>query len=70
MACNNRLDDDVMDDQSTEHTVDEFPEDIESTTDNDFATLIVSYDNPIPAGLDTNEEVDLAQFEQMEMNAF
>ena len=38
--------------------------------DDDFATLIVSYDNPILAELETNEEVDLAQFEQMEMNAF
>ena len=70
MAYNNRLDDDVMDDRSTEHTTVAIPEDNESTMDNDFATLIVSYDNPVLAELDTNEEVDLAQFEQMEMNAF
>ena len=70
MAYNNRLDDDVMDDQSTEHTAVAFPEDIKSTMDDDFATLIVSYGNPILAELVTNEEVDLAQFEHMEMNAF
>ena len=70
MAYNNRLDDDVVDDQSTEHTAVAFPEDIESTTDDDFATLIVLYDNPILAELETNEEIHLAQFEQMEMNAF
>ena len=70
MAYNNRLDDDVMDDQSTEHTAVAFPEDIKSTMDDDFATLIVLYDDPILAELDTNEEVNLAQFEQMEMNAF
>ena len=38
--------------------------------DDDFATLIVSYKDPVLADLDTNEEVDLAQSEQMEMNAF
>ena len=70
MAYNNRLDDDVVDDQSTEHTAVAFPEDIESTMDDDFATLIVLYDNPVLAELETNEEVNLAQFEQMEMNAF
>ena len=70
MAYNNRLDDDVLDDQSTEHKAVAFPEDIESTMDDDFATLIVSYDNPVLALLETDEEVDLAQFEQMEMNAF
>ena len=70
MAHNNRLDYNVMDDGSTEHTAVAFPEDNESTTDDDFATLIVSYDNPVLAELETNEEVNLAQFEQMEMNAF
>ena len=70
MAYNNKLDDNVMDDQSTGHTAVAFPEDIKSTIDDAFATLIVSYDDPILAELDTNEEVDLAQFEQMEMNAF
>ena len=70
MAYNNRLDDDVMDDGSMEHTAVAIPEDNESTTDDDFATLIVSYDDPVLAKLDTNEEVDLAQFEQMETNAF
>ena len=70
MVYNNRLDDDVMDDRSTEHTAVAIPEDNESTTDYSFATLIVSYDDPVLANLDTNEEVDLAQFEQMEMNAF
>ena len=70
MAYNNRLDDDVVDDQSTEHTAVAFPEDIKSTTDDDFATHIVSYDNPILAELETDEEVDLAQFELMEMNAY
>ena len=70
MAYNNRLDDDVVEDQSTEHTAVAFPEDIESTTDDDFATLIVLYDNPVLAELETNEEIDLAQFEQMETNAF
>ena len=70
MAYNNRLDDNVMDDKSTEHMAVAFPEDNESTTDNDFATLIVSYDDPVLAELETNEEVNLAQFEQMEMNAF
>ena len=70
MAYNNRLDDNVVDDQYTEHTAVAFPEDIESTMDDDFATLIVLYDNPILAELETNEEVNLAQFEQMEMNAF
>ena len=70
MAYNNRLDDDVMDDGSTEHTAVAIPEDNKSTMDDDFATLIVSYNDPVLAGLDTHEEVNLAQFEQMEMNAF
>ena len=70
MAYMNRLDDDVVHDQSTEHTALVFPEDIESTTDDDFATLIVLYNNPVLTELETNEEIDLAQFEQMETNAF
>ena len=56
------------DDEYTEHTAVAFPEDNESTMDDDFATLIVSYNDPVLAELETNEEVDLAQFEQMEMN--
>ena len=52
------------------HTAVAFPENTESTMDNDFATLIASFDDPVLAELDTNEEVNLAQFEQMEMNAF
>ena len=59
-----------MDDQSTEHTAVAFPEGIKSTADNDLATLIVSYNNPVLAELETNKEIVLAQFEQMEMNAF
>ena len=43
---------------------------LKTSSHNDFATHIVSYNDPILAELDTNEEVDLAQFEQMEMNAF
>ena len=70
MAYSNRLDDDVMDDGSMKHTAIAIPKNNESTMDEEFATLIVSYDNPVFADLDTNEEVDLAQFEQMETNAF
>ena len=70
MAYNNRLDDDVVDDGSMEHTAVAILEDNESTTDDEFATLIVSYHNPVLADLATNEEVDLVQFEQMETNAF
>ena len=70
MAYNNRLDDDVMDDGSMEHTAIAIPKDNKSATDNEFATFIVSYDDPVLADFDTNEEVDLAKFEQMEMNAF
>ena len=70
MAYNHRLDDNVMDDEYTEHTAVAFPEDNESTMDDDFATLIVSYHDPVLAELETNEEVNLAQFEQMEMNPF
>ena len=70
VAYNNRQDDDVMDDGSTEHTAVAIPKDNESTTEDEIATLIVSYEDPVLADLDTNEEVDLAQFEQMETNAF
>ena len=38
--------------------------------EDEFATPIVSYEDPVLADLDTNDEVDLAQFEQMETNAF
>ena len=70
MAYNNTRGDDVVDDGSTEHTAVAIPEDNESTTEDEFVTLIVSYKDPVLADLDTNEEVDLAQFEQMETNAF
>ena len=70
MAYNNRLDDDVMDDGSMDHAAVAIPKDKESTMEDEFATLIVSYQYPVLADLDTNEEVDLAQFEQMETNAF
>ena len=47
------------------------PEDNESTMEDEFATLIISYKDPVLANLDTNDEVDLGQFEQiMETNAF
>ena len=70
MAYNSRQDNDVVDDRSMEHTAVAIPEDSESTMDDKFATLIVSYEDPVLADLDMNEEVDLAQFEQMETNAF
>ena len=70
MAYNNRLDDDVMDDGSMEHTAVAITQDNESKMEDEFATLIVSYEDPVLVDLDTNEEVDLAQFEQMETNAF
>ena len=70
MAYNNRQDNDVVEEGSTEHTAVAILEDNESTTEDEFATLIVSYENPVLADVDTNEEVDLAQFEQMETNAF
>ena len=70
MAYNNRQDDDVVDEGSMEHTAVATPEDNESTTEDEFATLIVSYEDPVLADLDINEEVDLAQFEKMETNAF
>ena len=70
MAYNNRQDDDVVDDGSMEHTAVAIPEDNESTMMDEFATLIVSYEDPVLANLDTNEEVDLAQFEQMQTNVF
>ena len=41
MAYNNRLDDDVMDDKSTEHTAVAFPEDNKSTTDDDLQPLLL-----------------------------
>ena len=40
MAYNNRLDDDVMDDGSTEHTAVAIPEENESTMNDEFATLL------------------------------
>ena len=70
MVYNNRQDDNVVDEGSLEHTAVAIPEDNESTMEDEFATLIVSYKDPVLADLDTNEEVDLAQFEQMETNAF
>ena len=70
MVYNNRQDDDVVDDRSTEHTAVAIPEDNKSTTEDEFTTLIVSYKDPVLVDLDMNEEVDLAQFEQMETNAF
>ena len=70
MAYNNRQDDNVVDDGSMEHTAVAIPEDNGSTMEDEFATLIISYEDPVLADLDTNEEVDLAQFEQMETNAF
>ena len=70
MVYNNRQDNDVVDDGSMEHTAVAIPEVNESTMEDEFATLIVSYEDPVLADLDTNEEVDLAQFEQMETNAF
>ena len=70
MAYSNRQDDNVVDNGSTEHTAVVIPEDNESTMEDKFATLIVSYEDPVLADLDTNEEIDLAQFEQMETNAF
>ena len=46
------------------------PEENKSTTEDEFSTLIVSYEDPVLADLDMNEEVDQEQFEQMETNAF
>ena len=70
MAYNNRQDDDVVEEGLTEPTAVAIPEENMSTTEDEFATLIVSYEDPVLADLDANEEVDLAQFEQMETNAF
>ena len=70
MAYNNRQDDDVVEEGSTEPTAVAIPEDNESTMEDEFTTLIVSYEDPVLADLDMDEEVDLAQFEQMETNAF
>ena len=70
MAYNKSQDNNVVDEGSMEHTAVAIPEDNESTMEDKFATLIVSYEDPVLADLDTNEEVDLAQFEQIETNAF
>ena len=70
MAYNNRQDDNVVEEGLTESTAVAIPEENESTMEDEFTTLIVSYEDPVLADLDANEEVDLAQFEQMETNAF
>ena len=70
MAYNNRQDANVVEEGSTDPTAVAIPEENESTMEDKFATLIVSYEDPVLADLDVNEEVDLAQFEQMETNAF
>ena len=70
MAYNNRQDDDVVEEGLTEPTAVAIPEENKSTMEDEFTTLIVSYKDPVLADLDVNEEVDLAQFEQMETNAF
>ena len=70
MAYNNRQDDNVVEEGSMEPTAVAIPEENESTTEDEFTALIVSYEDPVLADLDTNEEVDLAQFEQMETNEF
>ena len=70
MAYNNRQDNDVVEERSTEPTAVAIPEENESTMEDEFTTLIVSFEDPVLADLDANEEVDLAQFEQMETNAF
>ena len=70
MAYNNRQDDDVVEDSSTDPTAVAIPEDYESTMEDEFSTLIVPYEDPVLADLDANEEIDLEQYEQMETNAF
>ena len=70
MAYNIRQDDDVVEEGSTDPTAVAIPEENESTTEDEFSTLIVPYEDPVLADLDENEEVDLEQFEQMETNAF
>ena len=70
MAYNNRQDDNVVEEGSTDPTAVAIPEENESTMEDEFSTLIVSYEDPVLANLDANEEVDLEQFEQMETNAF
>ena len=70
MAYNNKQDDDVVEEGSTDPTAVAIPEENESTTEDEFSTPIVSYEDPVLADLDANEEVDLEQFEQMETNAF
>ena len=70
MAYNNGQDDDVVEERSTDPTAVAVPEENKSTTEDEFSTLIVSYEDPVLADLDANEEVYLEQFEQMETNAF
>ena len=70
MAYNNRQEDDVVEEGSTDPTAVAITEENESTMEDEFSTLIVSYEDPVLADLDANEEVDLEQFEQMETNAF
>ena len=70
MAYNNRQDDNVVEEGSTDPTAVAIPEENKSTTEDEFSTLIVSYEDPVLADLDMNEEVDQEQFEQMETNAF
>ena len=70
MAYNNRQDNNVVEEGLTDPTAVVIPEENESTTEDEFSTLIVSYEDPVLADLDVNEEVDLEQFEQMETNTF
>ena len=49
MAYNNRQDDDVVEEGSTKHTAVVIPEDNESTMEDEFTTLIVSYEDPVLA---------------------
>ena len=70
MAYNNRQNDDVVEEGSNDPTAVAILEENESTMEDEFSTLIVPYEDPVLANLDTNEEVDLEQFEQMETNAF
>ena len=70
MAYNNRQDDNVVEEGSTDPTAVAIPEENESTMEDEFSTLIVSYKDPVLADLDVNEDIDLEQFEQMETNAF
>ena len=70
MAYNNRQDEDVVEEGSTDPIAVAIPEDNKSTMEDEFSTLIVPYEDPVLADLDANEEVDLEQFEQMETIAF